>query len=339
VNISAKPNFSTRLAETFTLLSGCWRRRAVATAILAPAIALGAPHALADESGNGYRLPGLDGSFAAVPQPPGWGFAAVYIHFSDGANGSLETTLGDKITLGLKALAETALLVPSYTAHDPILGGQLQLSMGSVVLEGLNVNVTHASINGTQLGPESGSLVAPGELYPAAQLRWNFGVNNFMLFADGGIPVGSYDPSRLANTGKNTFAIDGGAGYTYFDKNTGHEFTGVIGISNNWPNPATDYRNGNTVHLDWGASQHLSEDFFVGAVGYVYDQITPDTGAGAILGPNLSRAASIGPQVGFTNVLGLKGSFLGVKGYYDFYAQRRLNGWNTWLTLSLALGG
>ncbi len=262
LNISANTNASARLAEPFRLLAGRWGRMAVATAILAPAIALGAPSALADEGGNGFRLPGLDGSFAAAPQAPGWGFASVYIQFEDHANGTLDTTLGNKIAVGLHAQDETLFLVPSYTFHDPILGGQLQLSVGDVVLEGLNLNVSHVSINGTELGPASSSVVGLGELYPAAQMRWNFGVHNFMLFMDGGIPVGSYEKDRLANTGKNVYSIDGGAGYTYFDKATGHELTGVLGISNSWPNPATDYRNGNAVHFNWGTSQHISRKHF-----------------------------------------------------------------------------
>jgi hypothetical protein len=46
------------------------------------------------------------------------------------------------------------------------------------------------------------------------------------LTLTGDIPVGAYDPKRLANLGIGHGAIDGGAGYTYFNPQTGHEFSG-----------------------------------------------------------------------------------------------------------------
>jgi hypothetical protein len=58
-------------------------------------------------------------------------------------------------------------------------------------------------------------------------------------------------------------------------------------------------KNGIDAHLDWGASQFLSASLQVGAVGYVYDQLTGDSGSGAKLGPFESRVIGIGPQVGY----------------------------------------
>ena len=80
-------------------------------------------------------------------------------------------------------------------------------------------------------------------------------------------------------------AIDGGVGYTYLDQKTGHEFSAVTGLTYNFKNTSTDYQNGIDWHLDWGASQFLSKQFFIGAVGYFYQQITPDSGQAAFLGP------------------------------------------------------
>ena len=40
-----------------------------------------------------------------------------------------------------------------------------------------------------------------GDLYPQASISWNSGVNNYKLYATGDIPVGDYDPKRLANIG------------------------------------------------------------------------------------------------------------------------------------------
>src|SRR5207247_9017431 len=63
-----------------------------------------------------------------------------------------------------------------------------------------------------------------GDLYPQATLKWNAGVHNFMTYLTGDIPVGAYDPARLANLGIGHAAIDGGGGYTYFNPATGTNF-------------------------------------------------------------------------------------------------------------------
>jgi hypothetical protein len=47
----------------------------------------------------------------------------------------------------------------------------------------------------------SDSVFGIGDLYPTASLRWNQGVNNFMTYLTGDIPVGTYNSSRLANLG------------------------------------------------------------------------------------------------------------------------------------------
>ncbi len=107
------------------------------------------------------------------------------------------------------------------------------------------------------------------DLYPTISLRWNHGVHNFMIYGTGDTPVGTYDPSNLANLGIGHGAADGGIGYTYFNPAAGQEFSAVTGVT---------YQNGIDWHLDWGASQFLSKQMFVGAVGYFYQQLTADRG-------------------------------------------------------------
>jgi len=75
-------------------------------------------------------------------------------------------------------------------------------------------------------------------------------------------------------------AFDAGAGYTYFNPQTGHELSGVLGFTANFINPATQYQNGVDMHFDWGASQFLTKQVQVGLVGYAYKDIGCDTGSG-----------------------------------------------------------
>ena len=83
-------------------------------------------------------------------------------------------------------------------------------------------------------------------------------------------------------------------------------------------------------------SQFLTKQIQVGAVGYFYEQITPDSGAGDRLGAFESGVIGVGPQVGFIIPAGSLQAYINVKGYWEFDGHDRPSGWNTWLTLSLS---
>jgi hypothetical protein len=174
------------------------------------------------------------------------------------------------------------------------------------------------------------------DLYPEASLRWNSGVNNFMVYSTGDIPVGTYDSSRLANLGIGHGAIDGGVGYTYFDEKAGHELSVVTGLTYNFMNPSTGYQNGVDWHLDWGASQFLTKTLQVGAVGYFYDQITPDQGCLQSLCPFESRTVGVGPQLGIIIPGASTQTYLNFKAYWDIDTQNRASGASAWITLAFS---
>ena len=145
--------------------------------------------------------------------------------------------------------------------------------------------------------------------------------------------------TSLSNIGIGHYALDGGVGYTYFNPQTGHELSAVAGLTNNYINPYTNYKNGVDFHLDWGASQFLSKQVLIGAVGYVYNQLTGDSGSGDHVGPFKSRVVGVGPQVGYIFPLGNYQGYLNLKGYGEFDAHDRPSGYNAWLTFSISPGG
>jgi hypothetical protein len=102
----------------------------------------------------------------------------------------------------------------------------------------------------------------------------------------------------------------------------------VVGLTYNFENPDTDYKNGIDSHLDWAASQFLNEHVHVGVVGYFFQQLTGDSGAGATAGDFKSRVAGIGPQIGFLFPVGdsVQG-YANLKGYKEFAAEHRAEGW------------
>ena len=339
-----------------TISAGSIRRRLNAAGLTATIVLLGTVcelrNARADEGGVSFWLPGIYGSLAALPQQPGWTFSTIYYHTAVGASGSvaaarqialgkLNPTANVSLDANLGARADLLLLNPSYTFATPVLGGQL--SLGVMAIAGRNHTtldgIITAGVGGfttTRAGAIDSTITDFGDLYPQATLRWNVGNNNFMTYLTGDIPVGAYDSMRLANLGIGHGAIDGGGGYTYFNPQTGREFSIVTGLTYNLRNNSTGYQNGVDWHIDWGASQFISKQLHVGAVGYFYNQLTADSGQLPILGENKSRVAGIGPQIGYIFPIAGQQGYLNLKGYYEFEADRRPSGWNAWLTFSIS---
>jgi hypothetical protein len=292
----------------------------------------------ADEGGVSYWLPGQYASLAAVPAEPGWSMPLVYYHAPTDAGGSKEFLRGGTVRLGLDVSADLLLASPTYVFADPVWGGQMTLSMTGIFGRAkVAADVTLTGPGGEVLsGSVSDSLTSVGDLYPSASVRWNNGVHSTMVYASAGVPVGSYKADRLVNIGTNHWSLDAGGGYTYLDMQTGREFSATAGLTYNFENPDTDYQNGIAAHVDWGASQFLSEQWHVGLVGYFYYQITGDSGAGAVLGDFKSSVSAIGPQVGYLFEMDGRQAYLNLKAYSEFDAKNRPEGWNAWLILAMS---
>jgi hypothetical protein len=317
-------------------------------------LVVGAPRtARADEGGVSFWLPGIYGSLAAAPQQPGWSLPLIYYHASVSQSGSiaaakevrignLSSTLKVNLDLNVNADLNLGLIIPTYVFATPVLGGQL--AVGAIFITGANSTSLDGTLTAmlgpfarTRTGTIDSSLTGFGDIFPQASLRWNNGVHNFMIYGTGDIPVGAYDPTRLANLGIGHGAIDGGFGYTYLNPQSGFEASVVTGFTGNFENPDTNYTNGVDWHLDWGASQFLSKQFFIGAVGYFYQQITADSGQAAFLGSNESRVIGVGPQLGYIFPISEQTQgYLNVKGYYEFDSYRRPEGWNLWVTFAIS---
>ena len=319
-----------------------YRRRGAQSWVVAAALTAMVAHptlATADEGGVSFWLPGLFGSFAAVPGAPGWAVTFIYIHPSVSATGGKTFQLGTNFVAGVEGRGDLVSFGPTYTLATPVLGGQASLSLFGV--GGRNSASVSATLTGPQGNEISGtrtqSLTSLGDLLPQVSLKWNRGVNNYMVYAMGDIPVGDYNSARLANLGLGHGAFDAGGGCTYLNPATGLEFSAVLGFTYNFENPSTQYQNGIDAHLDWGASYFLNKQVNAGVVGYFYQQLTDDSGPGAKLGGFKSRDAGIGPQMNFFfPVEDWIQGYANVKVYREFAAENRPSGWNAWLTLSFS---
>jgi hypothetical protein len=323
-------------------------RRSTGAGIASLVVALAAPDAVrADEGGVPFWFSGQYASMSAVPPTPGWTATLMPYYYRGSADARATFARGNTLVTDLDTRSSLLIGQASYAPDTKLFGAQPMIGLGW----GVGSNTTSARISSELTSgvapPETSDSVRGGtDLYPIAALYWNSGNNNAMAYLTGDIPVGAYDAKRLANIGIGHAAIDAGGGYTYLNQSTGVEASAVAGITYNWRNPDTDYRNGIDSHLDWAASQFLSKNWQVGVVGYVYYQLTDDTyptegAVGAarqrLLGGFKSRVASVGPEVGYVFPVGEKTAYLNFRGYWEFWARNRTEGYALFATLDVPL--
>jgi hypothetical protein len=209
-------------AQRWTFRQNFGAALALATTMLAPTIAK------SDEGGVSFWVPGFFGSLAATAQQPGWSVTNIDYHASVSASGNVavarERTLGKipldlnlatNLTASLYSRADLDFLTLTYVFKTLILGGQASFDLlgayGRVDSSlGAQLSGTLSAITGgIPLGSTTFSrsdiinslMWGFGDLIPQFSLRWNAGVNNYMVYVDGNVPIGAYDPARLSNTG------------------------------------------------------------------------------------------------------------------------------------------
>ena len=335
------------------LESNLWSTKLGVCVLAALLLGLSPGVSRADESGISFWLPGQVSSLAAAPQTPGWSMAEVYYHTNVSAFGAVAAareiqigrfspTVNVNLNARLNAQADLLLLNPTYTFATPVLGGQFAVGVTGIFgrsaasIDG-TLTVGTGGFAATRMGSIGDSITSVGDLYPMITLKWNSGVNNYMTYVTGDIPVGAYDPSRIANLGIGHGAIDTGGGYTYLNPATGHTFSGVAGFTYNFKYPDTQVQSGVDFHFDWSAAQFLSKQVFIGLVGYAYQQVSDDTGGSPLLGGFRSRVLGVGPQIGY---IFPRWKHAGISQLQGIRRNRRrqsaIHGWNTWLTFSIS---
>lgn len=319
------------------------RKTAAFGGVCALALVAAPQAALADAGGVAFWLPGLFGSLAAAPGVPGWAYSTIYLHLQANAGtGQNFVTSGGvrgSVVAGINARGDALAQGVTYTSPLSVLGGQAAFSVlaapGNI---GVGIDATLTGPRGNAIsGGVSDNRTTLSDVYYQGTLKWNQGVHNEMVYIMGNIPSGTYDSNRLANLSLGFVAYDVGAGYTYLDQKTGHEFSAVAGFTYNLMNPSLQYQNGVDFHLDWAASQFVSKNVHIGLAGYVFQQVTGDSGPGAKLGDFKGRAVGIGPQIGFIIPMSENyQGYLNVRGYRDVDVENRARTWSTFVTFAIS---
>jgi hypothetical protein len=292
--------------------------------------------ARADQGGVSFWVSGSYASFAVSPSNPGWSLENSFYYDYGAASVSRSFAIGKLIVAGETSRSAIFTLQPTYTFATPVLGASLSVGLGFG--GGYNSVLVQATITGGTHGvARRDSIWGASDLAPVATLTWTKGNNNAMIYLTGNIPVGTYSSNRLAAIGIGHGAIDGGVGYTWQNSKSPWEFSIVAGLTGNMENTSTQYKNGLDSHIDFATSYSVAPDVQMGVAGYVYYQLTGDSGSGAKLGPFLSKAGGVGPQINWNFNVGQQQWSANVRGYYEYWTDHRTRGPVGFFTLSVPL--
>ena len=290
----------------------------------------------ADQSGVPFWTSGQYASQAATPLSPGWTLqSSAYAAYG---TASIDKTffLGNSVVAGLKSRGPIFTLTPTYTPATPVLGASLSLALSfGGGYNSVSVDATLLPSRRTRQAKQS--LWGFSDLQPLVTMSWTRGNHNFMTYATGNIPVGRYGASDLAAIGIGHGAIDAGGGYTYLNEKSGWEFSIVGGFTGNFENQSTQYKNGIDSHVDYAISYSVTPNVQIGVVGYLYYQLTGDSGSGARLGPFLSKVSGVGPELGWNFNVGRQQWSANLRCYYEYWSEHRLRGTTGFFTLNIPL--
>jgi hypothetical protein len=150
-------------------------------------------------------------------------------------------------------------------------------------------------------------------------------------------PTGNYQKGRLGNPGLNYWTFDPMVGVVYSDRKSGFNAMLHVGYGMNTENPDTDYQSGSLLHFDGAIQQILpvgSGFLTLGAEGFYFEQVTGDSGAGAVLGDFKGRTAGIGPVLGYIHPLGKQALLFELKWLPELDTKNRLEGDYVWLKMA-----
>jgi hypothetical protein len=291
----------------------------------------------AAEFGTGLYMLGYQSSLAGYMPEPGFYLRNDFYVYQGNAD---IIPFSRRVEVDLRSRLITDLATASYVTPLKIFGanyavGLIWSSVTNSFLKG--TLLVSPAINGLPSGSKEGSYTGVSDLViTPVSLGWHLGQFHIMAFGNVYAPVGSYNPNRRLNTGLNRVAVEPNVALTWLPK-YGQEISISMGYTVNFENPATQYRTGNEFHLEYFLGQHLPLGFTLGLAGYIYNQMTADTGSGATLGAFHGQTIALGPCLTFNSQIAGHAIGLNARYYNELKVVNRFDGQAFFLTLSLSL--
>jgi hypothetical protein len=292
----------------------------------------------AAESGAGFYLLGSKGPAAAVMPPPGVYFQNDIYVYSGELGGGTQLPTGGKIAVGVEGKAAIEIPTVIWVLPEEVMGGHLGLSASLPV--GWKETSADVTLTRPLGGVISGSTTDPvftmGDPLVSAFVGWEAGDFHYQVGTLVNIPIGDYQDGELSNIAFHHWGADVFAAATWLDPETGIDVSGVLGMTFNAENPATDYRTGNELHFEWAVSKQVNEQFSAGLIGYYYNQVTGDSGDGAAR-PFKGEASAIGATIGWNFKFGEHPVAARIKYFHEFNVTNRAEGDAVYLSFSVPL--
>jgi hypothetical protein len=302
--------------------------------------ALWAGGAQASEGGASVYLLGSGGPEAAVVPPiQGVFFANTTYYYSGSSGGGKSFTLGGNLAAGLDATIVADFPSVVWVPTTNLAGGVLVLG-GALPFGGPDITVSNVLTGPRErqfTGSTSDSTFVIGDPILTGEWGWMSGNLHVTASALINIPIGDYHEGQLANLAFHRWAEDVSLASTWHDAKSGWDLSGKAGFTFNGENPATDYRTGTEFHLEGAIEKALSPAFSAGLQAYYFNQVSADSGAGAVLGPFQGRVTGVGGEVAYNFLLAKKPATLRLHAATEFDVQNRLQGTAVWLDFSVPL--
>jgi hypothetical protein len=274
----------------------------------------------ATEGAGGLYLLGSQALGAGLAPSPGWYVSTAMAQYS-GAVGS--ASVGGVTLVSLKKRVDSMGVNLMYAPTTSVLGGQaavsvtvpyayLRLSGEVIAKRDITGSVSNSSLGDTAINGRLGWKINDSLSHAVSLTVW--------------APTGDYSKGFNASIGHNRWAGDMLWAMTYIAPRSHLEFSAALGYGINGPNDVTHYRSGNEAHLEMALGTRLSPRWAVGVAGYVYHQVTDDTGPGADLGSLKGRVLGAGPAVNYGMRFGSHALAVGLRYYKEFDANDHFHG-------------
>jgi hypothetical protein len=242
---------------------------------------------------SGHYLQGISGLDNGTVAPPG-----VYISFLPWVNliSSYRGADGQKLeSLGLNVAAHN--VVFQGTIPQKFLGSQYALE---VILPAVNSRVVDAT--SATAAPQPG--VSDLFVSPLI-LGWTERHAHYLLSYGFYAPTGDFDPTKSQNSGLGFWEqqVQGGMSYS-FDKKGLWNASALSTWEINQSKTALDLKPGPMVNVEYSLGHRFNNHKVnLGAAGYAYQKLSPDSGTDAVRLSSLARDHSfgVGPEFKYIN--------------------------------------
>jgi hypothetical protein len=287
----------------------------------------------AAENATGFYLLGSKTTMAGYLPAPGFYFADQNYFYS--GKTSVVPVDGGQLQGNVDATAIISIPTALWVTDGDVFGGNLAFTLSQpLVYKSIGAD---AFLGSKVLGSINESNFAMGDPVLGSTLGWHSGNLHYSLNALVNVPIGQWEKGQPDSAGFHHWAIDTTGAVTWLDPKSGFELSAASGLTFNFQNPDTNYTTGTEFHLEGATMLHLSHTFSFGLNGYYYQQLTGDSGSGAVLGDFKGRVIGIGPAVDFTMKIGQTPVLTSLRYFHEFDVENRMAGDAAFLNVAIPL--